>query len=187
MPRSHPGPGPPYRCTRSPAQHPHVLITRSPAFTSAVTPSDAQTAGLDKRVTTWGHHYSVIQSSVTALKIFCFLSFFFWSMYYKLLWPQTRHSDSSKHCHRSIERKKRVRAEWAGGCSRFRQLSRGKAQTCGFESFKVLKKRIFPKESLPSLTTKCHSSKYRGVFNKNKFAGSLGIFQPSRSQHGNVC
>ena len=77
MPRSHPGPGPPYRCTRSPAQHPHVLITRSPAFTSAVTPSDAQAAGLDKRVTTWGHHYSVIQSSVTALKIFCFLSFFF--------------------------------------------------------------------------------------------------------------
>ena len=76
MPRSHPGPGPPYRCTRSPAQHPHVLITQSPAFTSAVTPSDAQAAGLDKRVTTWGHHYSVIQSSVTALKIFCFLSFF---------------------------------------------------------------------------------------------------------------
>ena len=107
--------------TRGMKLHCHITITQSPSFTGTFTPGDVQVMGLDKCIMTWIHHYGVIQSSFTTLKI-CFHFFFFFYHALKIIFellsfesvPQTRHMGSSKPCPRSLERK-RTTGDGQGG------------------------------------------------------------------------
>ena len=51
--------------------HWHLIITQGPWFTSGLTLGVVHSMGLDKCIMTCVHHYSIIQSSFTTLKILC--------------------------------------------------------------------------------------------------------------------
>lgn len=128
-------------CTWSPRVHP----SREPSL-----PAVSQAAGLDKRITTWGHHYSVIQSSVTALKS---SAFFFWYVL-KIIFGHKQDTFAFFWALPQIRREKEECVEWAGVLQPLsaKGFTRSKVQTCGFFGFFFLShskfwERIFPKKS----------------------------------------
>ena len=121
----------------------------------------------------WGSHTDKVVSRPYKSSVFTF--FLFWAcirigfvcLCFKSV-PRTRSLVSSRRCPSSLGRKATASRGPGWGLPPF-----GNCQ--GAYLTRLLRNGIPPRESLPSLLNNCCPSKYTGIFDKNKFAGSSRI------------
>lgn len=131
-------------------------------------------------IMTWIQDCGLLQGSFTALKLLCF-HFFppFWACIRNSFWAFEfwKCATNTKFgiFQASPQFPGRKRSVGMGLGRWTWNVSRVILRTHSLEPLKILRNGMFPKEGLPSFLSNCAPSKYVGVFDKNKSAGSLRI------------